>query len=100
MGSLPNPPQQKNRLPRPNSNYKRRQASANPRAPSPKPKSEFKIVSIEVKDIKLESIEFTLEELSLLEGYHERSYKDAVFVGQIKEGSRHGKGVMKYRNGR
>jgi hypothetical protein len=27
-------------------------------------------------------------------------YKDAIFVGTVISGKRHGKGVMKYRNGR
>jgi hypothetical protein len=39
------------------------------------------VVSIDPKDIVLESSEFTLEELKALEDYSERTYKDAVYVG-------------------
>ena len=35
-----------------------------------------------------------------MQGYTERRYPDAVFKGQIINGKRNGKGVMRYKNGR
>lgn len=50
--------------------------------------------------IKLESTDIDLAALKLEPNYKEVRYKDALYLGGIQNGQRHGKGVMKYRNGR
>ena len=51
-------------------------------------------------EIVLESPEFDFEELKELPNYFEKRYSDALYMGQMQNGKRHGKGVMRYRNGR
>lgn len=55
---------------------------------------------MEFTDIVLETHEFDLDMLKSLEYYVERRYPDAVYLGQFINGKRHGKGVMRYKNGR
>ena len=55
---------------------------------------------LEFHDIILESNEVDLITIKQIDGYKEMRYKDAIFVGTVIQGKRHGKGVMKYRNGR
>ena len=52
------------------------------------------------KSIVIESNEFTLEDLSQMPNYQQRRYQDAIYMGQIVNGKRHGKGVMRYKNKR
>ena len=59
-----------------------------------------KVVSLEICDISLESNIFLMDALSQLPGYVEKMFKDAIYVGQMIDGLRHGLGIMKYRNGR
>ena len=70
------------------------------RAKAEPTKEPQKVVSLEPKDLCLESAELELEALKELPGYTERIYSEAVYVGQMKDGQRHGKGAMKYKNGR
>ena len=55
---------------------------------------------LEFADIRLESNEVDLQTLKQIDGFKEMRYKDAIYVGLLVSGKRHGKGVMKYRNGR
>ena len=48
----------------------------------------------------LESTEVDIQTLKQIDGYKEMRYKDAIYIGLLVSGKRHGKGVMKYRNGR
>ena len=41
-----------------------------------------------------------MPELEQLDGFSVRKFPDAVFIGQIDNGKRHGKGLMRYKNGR
>ena len=52
------------------------------------------------ENIKLEANEVDLGALRQIDGFKEIKYKDAVYLGTVINGKRHGKGVMKYRNGR
>ena len=52
------------------------------------------------ENIKLESNEVELEAIKQVDGYKEVKYKDAIYMGTFINGKRHGKGVMRYRNGR
>jgi hypothetical protein len=38
--------------------------------------------------------------LKQVDGYKEQKFKDALYLGIITKGKRHGKGVMRYPNGR
>ena len=51
-------------------------------------------------NIKLEAYEVDLTAVRQVDGFEEIKYKDAIFLGTVIKGKRHGKGVMKYRNGR
>jgi hypothetical protein len=55
---------------------------------------------LEFADIMLESTEVDIQTLKQIDGYKEMRYKDAIYMGLLVSGKRHGKGVMKYRNGR
>ncbi len=55
---------------------------------------------MEYDSIICESQEVDVELLRELQGYIERKYPDAIFKGQIINGKRNGKGVMRYKNGR
>jgi hypothetical protein len=55
---------------------------------------------LEFADIMLESTEVDIQTLKQIDGYKEMRYKDAIYIGLLVSGKRHGKGVMKYRNGR
>ena len=35
-----------------------------------------------------------------MQGYVQRKYPDALYMGQLGNGKRNGKGVMRYKNGR
>lgn len=59
-----------------------------------------KEVSLEVKDISLESNIVLIEALKQLEGFIEKPFKEAIYIGVMVDGLRHGVGIMKYRNGR
>ena len=48
----------------------------------------------------LESGEVDLTAIKEVSGYKEQRYKDAIYMGILSSGKRHGKGVMKYPNGR
>ena len=52
------------------------------------------------ENIKLEANEVDLAAIKEIDGYKEIRYKDAIYMGTVINGKRHGKGVMKYRNGR
>ena len=51
-------------------------------------------------EVVLESPEFNFESLRDLPNYCEKRYTDALYMGQMVNGKRLGKGVMRYRNGR
>ena len=51
-------------------------------------------------EIVLESPEFNFEYLRELPHYQEKRYSDALFMGQLVNGKRNGKGVMRYKSGR
>ena len=51
-------------------------------------------------EIVLESNEIDLAELQAAEGFTERRFPQAIYLGIMFEGKRHGRGVMKYANGR
>jgi len=55
---------------------------------------------LQFNEISLESSEVDLEALKQVDGYSEVRYKDAIYLGTIITGKRHGKGVMKYPNNR
>ena len=48
----------------------------------------------------LESNEINLAELQDAQGFVERRFPMAIYLGVMKDGKRNGKGVMKYSNGR
>lgn len=52
------------------------------------------------ENLKLESTEVDLAAIRQIDGYKDVRYKDALYMGTVISGKRHGKGVMKYRNGR
>ena len=52
------------------------------------------------QNIKLESTEVDLTAIRQIDGFKEVRYKDAIYLGTVIRGKRHGKGVMRYRNGR
>ena len=52
------------------------------------------------ENLKLESTEVDLAAIRQIDGYKDVRYKDALYIGTVINGKRHGKGVMKYRNGR
>ena len=64
------------------------------------PKQPPKVVSLDPKDIVLELNDLELETLKSLPNYTERKYNEAVYIGQMKDGQRHGQGAMKYKSGR
>lgn len=57
-------------------------------------------VSLEFNEVVLESNEIDLEELQSEEGFTERRFPQAIFLGCMNDSKRNGKGVMKYANGR
>ena len=59
-----------------------------------------KIVSLDIKDLSLESSIVLLDALKQLPGSIEKTFKDALYVGVMVDEIRHGLGIMKYRNGR
>ena len=52
------------------------------------------------ENVLLEANEVDLHALKQIDGFKEIKYKDAIYLGTVINGKRHGKGVMKYRNGR
>ena len=56
--------------------------------------------SLHPENIKLEANEVDLAALKEIDGYKEIRYKDAIYMGTVINGKRHGKGVMRYRNRR
>jgi hypothetical protein len=55
---------------------------------------------LKFEEIILESSEIDLEDLQKQPNFKETMFQTSLYVGQIVEGRRHGKGVMKYQNGR
>ena len=55
---------------------------------------------LKFEEVKLESNEVDLEALKQIDGYSQLNFKDAIYLGIISKGKRHGKGVMKYPNSR
>ena len=51
-------------------------------------------------EIVLESNEIDLAELQAANGFTERRFPQAIYLGIMLDGKRHGRGVMKYANGR
>lgn len=51
-------------------------------------------------EVVLESAEVDLSALKQVDGYQEKRFKDAIYLGIISKNKRHGKGVMKYPNNR
>jgi len=51
-------------------------------------------------EIVLESNEVDLADLQASEGFTERRFPQAIYLGIMIDGKRHGAGVMKYANGR
>jgi hypothetical protein len=60
----------------------------------------IKQVSLEISDISLESNIILLNVLKLFPGYVIKPFKEAIYLGIMLDGLRHGLGIMKYRNGR
>ena len=56
--------------------------------------------NLKFDEIVLESNEIDLEDLQQSEGFTERRFPQAIYLGIMAEGKRHGRGVMKYANGR
>ena len=56
--------------------------------------------SLDFSKIKLETTEVDLSAIKQIDGYQELRYKDAIYIGTVINNKRHGKGVMRYRNGR
>lgn len=56
--------------------------------------------NMEFDQIVLESTEFDLISLRQAPNYQQRKYPDALYMGQIVNGKRNGKGVMRYKIGR
>jgi hypothetical protein len=75
---------------------KKSQNSSVTRTEKPPPK----FVSLDIKDLSLESSIVLLDTLKKLPGYIEKTFKDALYVGVMVDDIRHGLGIMKYRNGR
>lgn len=48
----------------------------------------------------MESNEIDFEELQKQPNFKETNFQSSLYVGQIVDGKRNGKGVMKYQNGR
>ena len=55
---------------------------------------------LKFEEIVLESNEVDVEALKQIEGFKEQRFKDSIYVGIMSNNKRHGKGVMKYPNGR
>lgn len=55
---------------------------------------------LKFEDVELESNEVDLVALKQIEGYQEQRFRDAIYLGTMSNGNRHGKGVIKYPNGR
>ena len=51
-------------------------------------------------EIVLESNEIDLAELQAADGFTERRFPQAIYLGIMQDGKRNGRGVMKYANGR
>ena len=56
--------------------------------------------NLKFDEISLESGEIDMGELQQMEGFTERKFPQAIYVGVMVNGKRHGKGIMKYANGR
>jgi hypothetical protein len=56
--------------------------------------------AMEFDQIVLESNEFDIASLREMPNYQQRKYPDALYMGQIVNGKRNGKGVMRYKIGR
>ena len=56
--------------------------------------------ALNFSEIILESTEVDLDAIKEVDGYKETRYRDAIYLGIVINNKRHGKGVMKYRNGR
>ena len=63
---------------------------------------ERQVASLELSfdQITLKSKEFDIDEISSQDDFIQRRYTDAIYMGIMKNGRRHGKGVMKYVNNR
>lgn len=59
-----------------------------------------KFEDVTAGSIVLESTEVDLAAVREVDGYKEVKYKDALYFGIVINNKRHGKGVMRYRNGR
>ena len=58
-----------------------------------------KLINLDFNQVVLESNEFTLQELETMENYTKKKYYDAIYMGQMINGKRQGKGLMKYVKG-
>ena len=52
------------------------------------------------EEIILESTEVDLAAIRSIDGFKEVRYKEAIYIGTIINGKRHGKGIIKYKTGR
>lgn len=55
---------------------------------------------LQFDEIVLESNEIDLGDLQASNGFTERRFPQAIYLGIMTEGKRNGRGVMKYANGR
>ena len=58
------------------------------------------VEELKFEEIVLESNEIDFEELQKQPNFKETNFQSSLYVGQIVDGRRNGKGVMKYSNGR
>ena len=55
---------------------------------------------MEFSKVVLESNEVDLQALKQIDSYTQTRFKDAIYLGILSSGKRHGKGVMQYPNNR
>jgi hypothetical protein len=59
--------------------------------------NKLKVVDeLKFEEIIMESNEIDLEELQKQPNFKETTFQSSLYVGQIVDGKRHGKGIMKY----
>ena len=58
------------------------------------------VENLKFDEIVLESNEIDLADLQAADGFTERRFPQAIYLGIMLDGKRHGRGVMKYANGR
>jgi len=62
--------------------------------------TDLEVKELQFDEVIMESKEVDLQAIRQIESYVEKRYKGAIYLGNTSNGMRHGKGIMKYPNGR